>query len=254
MITLDSLRLPGIGHAFFTREGGVSTGLYRGLNCGLGSHDDPRAVERNRALVAGHFGQPAEALATLYQIHSAEVVTVEAPWAPGQSPRADAMVTCRPGIVLGVLSADCVPILFADAEAGVIGAAHAGWKGALGGVLDATVAAMAALGARPAAIHAGIGPAIQQSSYEVGPEFPGRFIAADPANARFAVPAARPGHFMFDLPGFVESRLGALGLGRIARSPLDTAGDEAQFFSYRRATLRGEPDYGRGISAVTLIP
>ncbi|HTH96986.1 MAG TPA: peptidoglycan editing factor PgeF [Stellaceae bacterium] len=252
MITVDLLMLPGLRHGFFTREAGVSTGLYRGLNCGLGSNDDPAAVRRNREHVAETLGFPAGALATVHQIHSAEVVAVTEPWAAETAPRADAMVTDRPGVVLGVLSADCVPILFADAEARVIGAAHAGWKGALGGVLDATVEAMMGLGAKLPRLRAGIGPAIQQSSYEVGPEFVERFLDEDGANARFAKPSARAGHFMFDLPGYVEHRLHRLGLETVDRSHHDTASEETLFYSYRRATLRGEPDYGRGISAIAL--
>jgi YfiH family protein len=252
MITLPLLsRAATIRHGFFTRAGGVSTGLYAGLNCGFGSDDDPAHVAENRARAAARLGLGLEALVTVHQIHSADAVTVTATWPREAAPKADAMVTDRPGIMLGILTADCVPVLFVDAEAGVIGAAHAGWKGALYGVLDATVAAMTALGARR--IAAGIGPAIQQHSYEVGPEFPTRFIEADPENARFAVPAARPGHFMFDLPGYVEARLRGLDIAAVERSPLDTRSEEQQFFSYRRATLKGEPDYGRGLSAIALV-
>jgi polyphenol oxidase len=253
MITVDLLMLRGLRHGFFTREAGVSTGLYRGLNCGLGSNDDPAAIRRNRERVAESLGFPAGSLVTVHQIHSAEVVAVEEPWGPEAVPRADAMVTNRSGVVLGVLSADCVPILFADAEARVIGAAHAGWKGALGGVLDATIEAMVGLGAKRSQLRAGIGPAIQQDSYEVGPEFVERFLDEDGGNTRFARPAARSGHFMFDLPGYVEHRLKRLGLDAVDRSHHDTASEETLFYSYRRATLRGEPDYGRGVSAIALI-
>jgi YfiH family protein len=253
MITLPLLdALPGIRHGFFTRDGGVSEGLYAGLNCGFGSKDDPARVAENRARAMQRLDLAPDALVTVYQVHSPDAVVVTEPWPHAEAPRADALVTDRPGIALGILTADCVPVLFADAENRVIGAAHAGWKGALGGVLDATVAAMTKLGARR--ITAAIGPAIQQASYEVGPEFPERFLAEDPANARFAMSAPRAGHFLFDLPGYVEARLGRLGVARIERSPLDTRDQETQFFSYRRATLRGEPDYGRGLSAIALAP
>jgi YfiH family protein len=195
---------------------------------------------------------PPAALTTVHQIHSADVATVERPWPRAENPKADAMVTDRPGVALGILTADCVPVLLADAEAGVIGAAHSGWKGTRDGISAATVEAMERLGARRARIHAAIGPAIQQASYEVGPEFPERFTAEDPATERFFVPSAKPGHFMFDLPGLVEAHLASLGLASVERSRHDTAAEPDLFFSYRRATLRGEPDYGRGLSAIAL--
>jgi polyphenol oxidase len=244
--------LDGIRHGFLTRQGGSSTGLYESLNCGFGSADDSAAVEANRALALTRIGAAECPLVTVHQAHSPDVVVVEQPWPRSENPRADALVTCRPGVCLGVLSADCVPILFADAEAGVIGAAHSGWKGALGGVADATVAAMCRLGAQASRIRVAIGPAIQQDSYEVGPEFPGRFAEADGEAVRFFRASSRPGRYMFDLPGYVEHRLGRLGLAAIGNTGLDTCTDERRFFSYRRTTLRGEADYGRQISLVTL--
>jgi YfiH family protein len=244
--------LDGIRHGFLTRRGGASSGLYESLNCGFGSADEPQAVEDNRARALARIGAAALPLVTVHQIHSPDVVVVEEPWPRSDNPRADAMVTRRKGTCLGVLSADCVPLLFADAEAGVIGAAHSGWKGALTGVAEATVAAMCRLGAVQARIRVAIGPAIQQDSYEVGPEFPDRFAAADAESARFFRPAARAGHFMFDLPGYVERRLARLGLAAVGNAGLDTCADAQRFFSYRRATLRGEPDYGRQISLVAL--
>jgi hypothetical protein len=235
-------------HGFFTRAGGVSEGIFASLNCGLGSGDEPERVRENRARVTAALGLGGARLTTSYQIHSPTVVTVEAAWNDGDRPQADAMVTDRPGVVLGILTADCVPILFADAEAGVIGAAHAGWKGARDGVAEATVAAMTRLGARRERIRSGIGPAIRQPSYEVGPEFPGHF----PDGAAFFRPSPREGRHLFDLPGYVASRLARLGLGRIEDLGLDTAAEPGRFFSYRRATLAGEPDYGRMISAIAI--
>jgi polyphenol oxidase len=245
--------IPAIRHGFMTRAGGVSTGIYGSLNCGLGSNDDPANVAENRRRCAARFDLPVDRLITLYQVHSPDVVTVDRPWAHGgDQPRADAMVTATPGMALGILTADCVPVLLADAQAKVIGGAHAGWKGAQGGVIDATVAAMVALGARPERIVAAIGPCIAQRSYEVGPEFPDRFLAEDEANVGFFIPARRAGHFMFDIGGYVERRLERSGVGTIQRSPNDTVTEEDSFFSYRRATLRGEKDYGRGISVIML--
>lgn len=236
-------------HGFFGREGGVSEGIYRGLNCGPGSQDVAAHVAENRARVAGAFFRPMEQLCTLYQIHSPEVVTVEAPFV-GERPQADAMVTNRPGLVLGILTADCAPVLFADPIAGVIGAAHAGWKGAHGGVVENTVAAMEKLGARREQVIAVVGPCISQSSYEVGPEFIARFTAEE--QAQYFVPSARAAHFYFDLAGYVSQALRRAQVGQIAALMMDTCADEAQFFSYRRTTLRNEPDYGRQISAISL--
>ena len=253
MITLSALDGdPSIRHAFFTREGGVSEGVYAALNCGFGSRDDPAKVEQNRALAAARLGLAAERLVSCHQIHGTTTVTVERPWRRAANPRADGMVTAVPGIALGVLAADCAPVLFADPTARIIGAAHGGWRGTLAGVMEATVAAMAALGAVPSRIRAGIGPCIAQASYEVGPEFAATFAAADPGSGGFFKAAPRAGHFLFDLPGYIADRLARLGLAAIERAPHDTAAEEALFFSYRRACLRGEPDYGRGLAAITL--
>ena len=252
LVTLPALARPGLRHAFFTRRGGTGDGLYASLNCGFGSDDAPARVEANRARAMALLDLPAAALVTVHQIHSADVSFVERPWPRSENPKADALVTDRPGVALGILTADCVPILFADIEAGVIGAAHSGWKGTRDGISAATVAAMERLGARPDRIHAAIGPAIQQASYEVGPEFPERFTIGDPTTERFFSPSTRPGHFMFDLPGLIETQLNALGLAAVERSHHDTAAEPELFFSYRRATLRGEPDYGRGLSAIAL--
>jgi YfiH family protein len=253
MITLAPLTdAAGVRHAFFTREGGVSQGIFASLNCGFGSGDAVESVAENRARAAATLDANADRLVTCYQIHSANVVTVETPWRREDNPRADAMVTRHRGLALGILAADCTPVLFADPEAGIIGAAHAGWRGALGGVVEATVKAMAALGAVPKRIRAGVGPCIAKSSYEVGPEFPAPFLAEDPANAGLFLPARREGHFMFDLPEYVERRLRRAGVGAIARADVDTVAEEDRFFSYRRACLRGEKDYGRGLSAIVL--
>ena len=244
-ITADSLR--GVTHGFFTREGGVSAGLYAGLNGGPGSGDDPASVAENRRRIAERLG--AAHLVSLHQVHSAQVASVTGPW-PGERPRADAMVTDRPGLALGVLTADCAPVLFADAEAGVVGAAHAGWKGALAGVLEATVAAMAALGAEPARIVAAVGPAISQRAYEVGPEFLERFVTCDPDYRRhFDERAARP---RFDLRGFIGARLLAAGVGQIELLDHDTCAEDELFFSFRRSTLRREERFGLQLSGIVL--
>jgi polyphenol oxidase len=243
---------PRVRHAFFTRRGGVSGGAFASLNCGFGSHDNPTDVARNRAIAAARLDLAPERLVSCHQIHGTDIVTVERPWQRAANPRADGMVTVVPGIALGILAADCAPVLFADPEAGVIGAAHGGWRGALAGVAEATVAAMTGLGARTERIRAGIGPCIGQASYEVGPEFAARFAAEDPASPAFFTPAPRPGHFLFDLPGYIAARLGRLGLAAVERAPHDTAAEEELFFSYRRACLRGEVDYGRGLAAIAL--
>jgi YfiH family protein len=253
VITLDVLDAPGrVRHAFFTREGGVSTGLYASLNCGYGSADDPEAVTGNRRRAAARLGLEAGRLATVHQIHSPACVVVEVPFARGSEPRADAMVTRVRGLALGILTADCAPVLFADAEAGVVGAAHAGWKGAVGGVVEATVEAMVGLGARRERIAAAVGPCIARQSYEVGPEFPAPFLAAEPADADLFSPSQRAGHHMFDLPGYVARRLARAGVTRVATTRHDTAAEAERFFSYRRSVLRGEPDYGRQLSAIVL--
>jgi YfiH family protein len=252
LITLGALDADGIRHGFFTRDGGVSGGIFASLNCGFGSGDDESNVAENRRRVAQALGQPPDRLVTSYQFHSAEAVAVERPWRRDDRPRADAMATRTPGIALGILTADCAPVLFADPDAGVIGAAHAGWRGALGGVLEATVRAMVTLGAARERIAAGIGPCIGGASYEVGAEFPAPFLAEDPGNAAFFVAAPRAGHFLFDLAGYAARRLERLGIARIARTGGDTAAEPDRFFSYRRACLRKETDYGRALSAICL--
>jgi YfiH family protein len=252
MIQSDILAaLPGIRHAFFTREGGVSTGIYSGLNGGLGSNDDRAAVLENRARMAQKLGVPAHHLLGLYQIHSPDVIVVEAPFGE-ERPKADAMVTRVPGLALGVSSADCGPILFADPKARVIGAAHSGWKGAFSGIMESTLAAMEGLGAARADIIAVLGPTIGATAYEVGPEFMDRFLADDDTDADLFAPSEKPGHAYFNLPGFIARRAEAAGVGRFADLGLCTYGDEARFYSYRRATHRNEADYGRLISAITL--
>ncbi|AWN37051.1 peptidoglycan editing factor PgeF [Methylobacterium radiodurans] len=241
-----------IRHAFFTRQGGVSEGLYASLNGGTGSSDRPERVAENRARMCAQLGLPADRLVGLYQVHSAEVVTVEAPFA--ERPRADAMVTRVPGLALGIATADCGPILFADPENGVVGAAHAGWKGALTGIVGATVEAMERLGAERRSIVAVLGPTIEQPNYEVGPDFVARFTAEAPGMERFLAPAERPGHAQFDLPGFILARLAEAGIGEAAALRLCTYADSDRFYSFRRTTHRGEPDYGRLISAIALLP
>jgi len=244
--------IPGIRHGFFGRQGGVSQGLYASLNCGLGSRDQPEAVAENRRRVAQALGVDAPRLLSLHQIHSATAVVVDRPMDRADLPRADALVTKLPGIAIGAMAADCTPVLFACPDTRVIGAAHAGWRGALGGILDATVEAMVSIGARRAAIVAAVGPTINQPAYEVGPEFEATFTAADPDNARFfAVPEGRA-KAHFDLPGYVAERLGRLGLGRIERQTACTYENESLFFSFRRSTHRNEGDYGRQISAIVV--
>jgi hypothetical protein len=243
--------LAGIRHGFFTREGGVSTGIYRSLNCGVGSDDRRELVLENRARVAAALGAAPDKLATPYQVHSADAVVVTDVWEPGKGPKADAVVTNRPSIVLGVGSADCGPTLFADAEAGVIGASHSGWRGALAGVLEATIDAMEKLGAKRNRIVAALGPTISQTNYEVGAEFRQKFLADDSQNVVFCRPASRPDHYLFDLPGFIISRLERAGV-RAQSVGLCTYAEEARFFSYRRTTHRGEADYGRLLSAIVI--
>jgi hypothetical protein len=222
------------------------------LNCGFGSGDAAETVARNRATATERLGLSPDRLVTCYQVHSTTVVTVERPWPHNAAPRADGLVTVGSGIALGILTADCAPILFADAAARVIGAAHGGWRGALGGIVEATLDRMEALGAERARIRAGVGPCIAQSSYEVGPEFPQPFLAHDPASAAHFAPAERTGHFIFDLPGYIERRLACAGVAAIERAPYDTVAEDSRFFSYRRACLRGEPVYGRALSAIAL--
>jgi YfiH family protein len=244
--------LAGLRHAFFTRGGGVSGGLYASLNGGQGSDDRPEHVEENRARMAAALGVQPDRFITAYQIHSPEVVVAEEPWTRMTRPKADAIVTRVPGLAVGVSTADCGPVLFADSQARVIGAAHAGWKGALTGVLDATIATMEQLGAVRTRITAALGPTIHQPSYEVGPEFVARFTAADAHNARYFAPASRPDHAMFDLPGYIAMRLARAGIARVEDVGHCTYAD-ARFFSYRRATHLAEPDYGRHINAIALI-
>jgi len=251
MIQAPSLAFPNIRHAFFTRAGGVSDGIYQSLNGGIGSKDAPENVNENRARMATALGVAPTHLVSCYQIHSPDVIVAETPWTRENWPRADAIVTRVAGLAIGVGTADCGPILFADGEAGVVGAAHAGWKGALTGVAEATIAAMERLGAQRARIRAAIGPLIRQPNYEVGQEFVDRFTAADSANDRFFLPASRAGHAMFDLPGFIRSRLERAGI-EVEDLGLCTYAEPARFFSYRRATHRGEPDYGRHINAIAL--
>jgi YfiH family protein len=244
--------LAGIRHAFFTRGGGVSPGIYASLNAGVGSNDDPQNVAANRARMAASLGVAPEQFLTCYQIHSPDVVVADAPWSAQARPRADAVVTKRPGLAIGVSTADCGPVLFADPQARIVGAAHAGWRGALAGVTDATIAAMERLGAARERIVAAIGPMIRQPNYEVGPDLMDRVIAADPANRQFFVASAREGHFMFDLAGYVAARLAAAGIGAVEDLGACTYADPAQFYSYRRMTHRGEADYGRHVNAIVL--
>ena len=250
-IFAPALELSGIQHAFFTRAGGVSSGVYASLNGGVGSSDAAEAVAENRARMAAALGLGGDRLLVPYQVHSPDVVTVSQPWAPDARPRRDGIVTATRGLALGVTGADCGMILFADAQARVIGAAHAGWKGARDGVVEATVAAMVALGAAPARIVAVLGPCIAQASYEVGPEFVAAF-AVDAEAPRYFAASAHPGRSMFDLHGYIGLRAARAGVGRFVDLGLDTYADEARFFSYRRKTHRGEADYGRLVSAIAL--
>jgi YfiH family protein len=243
--------IPGLRHAFFTREGGVSGGIYAGLNGGTGSNDDPANVMENRRRMAQQMGVTPEHFLTLFQTHSPDAVVASGPWENASRPRADAIVTRTEGLSIGVTAADCGPILFVDPNARVIGAAHAGWKGALTGVLESTVAAMEKLGAERSGIVAAIGPLIRQHSYEVGSEFVERFIAADSENALFFIPSTREGHAMFDLAGFIRMRLENAGVLMIDDLGVDTYADD-RFFSYRRSVHRKEPDYGRHVHAIAL--
>ena len=254
MLTLNSalLNLPGVRHAFFTRQGGVSTGIYESLNVGVGSRDDPEAVQENRARAAAALGVELPHLLTCYQIHSSVAVTADKPFA--ERPEADGVVTSTSGLACGALSADCAPILLVDAEARVIASAHAGWKGALGGVVAATVEAMVAKGARRERIVAAIGPCIGQASYEVGEDFMDRFSLEAPGSERFFAPGATPQKRQFDLPGFVLRRLAEAGVEQAEWIGRDTCADENLFFSNRRGFLKGESDYGRLLSAIVLEP
>jgi YfiH family protein len=243
--------LPELRHAFFTRDGGVSKGIYAGLNGGLGSDDDPADVAENRRRMAEAMGVDIDHFLTVHQIHSPDVAVATTPWTVETRPRADAMVTATPGIALGVTTADCGPILFADPKARVIGAAHAGWKGAFTGVLENTITEMEKLGATKPDITVAIGPLIRQPSYEVGAEFVTRFVDADPDFARFFIPSAQEHHSMFDLAGFIRMRLERAGITAVNDTGIDTYPNE-QLFSYRRTVHRKEGDYGRQIHAIVL--
>lgn len=238
--------LDGVAHGFVGRRGGISTGILAGLNVGTGSQDDPALIAENRRR-ATEAVLPGGRLVTVYQVHSPDAVTATEVFA--ERPHADAIVTDRPGLALGILTADCAPVLLADAQAGVIGAAHAGWKGAIGGVTDSTIAAMEKLGARRERIAAAIGPCIARASYEVDQGFFARFAEADLANERFFADG-KPGHFQFDLEAYVAHRLAAAGIRTVEALGLDTYANEDRFYSFRRSTHRGEPDYGRQISII----
>jgi polyphenol oxidase len=260
MVTQDKMRLcagslagtEGISHGFFTRQGGISEGIYASLNCGPGSRDAAANVKENRARVAEILGVGPGNLLSLHQKHSAEAVIVDKTWADGKGPQADAMVTAKPGLALGVLTADCAPVLFYDGEARVIGAAHAGWRGALAGIVEATVGAMIKLGAKPERISAAIGPAISQKAYEVGADYKEQFLAKEPRSETFFITDDGSGEPHFDLPGYVAERLARAGVGAIDDLALCTYCDETGLFSYRRSQHHGEDDYGRQISAIVL--
>jgi polyphenol oxidase len=248
---LTNERLAGVAHGFFTRRGGVSEGVYRSLNGGIGSNDDPSRVAENRRRMAAHLG--VDDLLIAYQIHSAKALIVGKPFAADARPRCDALVTKTRGLGLGVTGADCGILLLADVEAQVIAAAHAGWKGALGGILEATLGEMETLGARREAIVAVLGPTIGPQSYEIGEEFLERFVDAGKDYAAFFVPAARAGHFLFDLPAFIGARLASAGVGHFEDLGIDTYAEETRCFSYRRSAHRKEPDYGRLVAAIALV-
>jgi hypothetical protein len=250
-ITHPLLSRTGLRHGFFTRQGGVSTGLYEGLNTGIGSNDDPAAVAENRRRVAKHLDGLPDDFAACYQIHSAVARVAEAGW-KGERPEGDAVVTVTPGVICAVLTADCAPVLLADPEAGVVGAAHAGWKGALDGVVHTTVAAMQTLGAEPRRMVAVVGPCIAPASYEVGADFQDGFDHHDPGSARFFAPGETADKRLFDLPGFVLWRLEQAGVGEAAWTGDDTRTDATRFYSNRRAYLEGEADFGRLMSAISL--
>lgn len=245
-------KLRNIRHAFFTREGGVSDGVYASLNGGVGSNDAPAKVSENRARMADALGVAPDHLLTAYQIHSADVVVADKPWIRENRPKADAIVTKTRGLAVGVSTADCGPLLFADGDAGVVGAAHAGWRGALTGVIEATIAAMESLGADRKHIAIALGPTIRQRNYEVGPEFIDRFLAADADNERFFTPSNQAGHAMFDLTGYIAARVAQAGIVHFEDLGACTYADPQRFYSYRRMTKLGEPDYGRHVNAIAL--
>jgi YfiH family protein len=245
-------KLAGIRHGFFTRSGGVSQGVYASLNGGVGSNDTPGNVAENRARMAAALGVAPDHLLTAYQIHSPDVVVADRLWSKEGRPRADAIVTRTPHLAIGVSTADCGPLLFADAQARVIGAAHAGWRGAFTGVIEAAIAAMEKLGADRSRIAAALGPTIRQPNYEVGPEFVERFLAVDRDNTRFFAPSQRAGHAMFDLTGFIADRVQRAGIVNFEDLGLCTYAEPERFFSFRRTTKQNEPDYGRHINAIAL--
>lgn len=244
--------LPNISHGFFTREGGVSEGVFVSLNCGFGSGDTNDNVALNRAYVARALGVEASSLVTAYQTHSATAVIVDKPWVQGDAPKADALVTATPGIAVGILAADCLPILLADAKNGVVAAVHSGWKGAIGGVIEAGIKTMQEAGAKVENIAAAIGPGIEQYSYEVGDEFRERFLEESAENACYFTDSVRKNHFMFDLKAYAQNRLAGVGIAKINLLAHDTCLEETRFFSYRRACLLGESAYGRQISAIAI--
>lgn len=260
MVTSDKMKfsasslaaIDGVRHGFFTRQGGVSSGVYASLNCGPGSRDDAANVTENRARVAELLGAAPSGLVTVFQEHSAVAVIADKPWKESKIPKADAVVTAKPGLAIGVLTADCAPVLLCDGEARVIGAAHAGWRGALSGIVEATVEAMGKLGAKPGRITAVIGPAISQKAYEVGSDFVERFLADEPESSGFFITDEGSGEPHFDLPAFVGERLARAGVGAIADLGLCTYCEETRLFSYRRSQHHGEDDYGRQISAILL--
>jgi YfiH family protein len=251
-VTADTLAaLPGLAHGFFTRRGGVSSGAFAALNCSLSGRDDADAVRENRRRAADALGLPGEALLGLTQVHGDAVAVLDAPWPQDQRPHADAMVTRRPGLAIGIVTADCAPVLFADPEAGVIGGAHAGWRGAVGGVLEATIDAMVGIGAQRGRIIAAVGPCIRQPSYEVAADLRDAVLARDAADARFFAQRARPDRWQFDLAGYCAARLAAAGIAAEV-TPHDTLADEARFFSHRRNTLAGGGPIGHQLSAIAL--
>jgi len=250
----DVLDREEIRHAFFTREGGASEGVFAGLNCSLGSGDDPATVAENRRRALACLDLAPEQLVTGYQVHGSDVALVEQAWRHEDRPRVDGLVTRVPGIALGILTADCAPVLFADPAVPLVAAAHAGWRGAIGGVIEATLAAMETNGAVRGRIVAAVGPCIGGGSYEVGPEFPAPFLAESAANACFFAPSSRAGHSLFDLGAYVEAKLRGLGINRIERIPADTCAESSRFFSYRRACLHGEKQFGHLLSVIALAP
>lgn len=253
MIESESLKHPAVAHGFFTRAGGHSTGIFASLNCGLGSGDDPDLVKMNRAVVGRSLGVAETHVVTAHQIHSADAIEVTEVWQPEDRPKLDGLVTKQKGIAIATLTADCGPVMFADGEAGVIGVCHAGWKGALLGVTDSTISAMVKIGASRDRIAATIGPTISKENYEVGPEFPTPFLQQDKNHSQFFTSSSKADHFLFDLPAYLRMRLKAAGLTHVNDLALCTYADESRFYSYRRATHRGEVDYGRLISAIALV-